>query len=60
MILAQDRQQATVFARVGNDWVGHIFSGDALLEMPEIGISIPLAELYEGVSFPQPDAPVIG
>lgn len=60
VILTQDRQQATVFARVGSDWVGHIFSGDALLEMPEIGISIPLTELYEGVSFPQPDPSVTG
>ncbi len=55
VILVQDRQQATVFARVGSDWVGHIVSGDAVLEMPEIGITVPLAELYEGVSFRQPD-----
>jgi hypothetical protein len=25
------------------------------LEMPEIGIPVPLAELYEGISFRQPD-----
>ncbi len=60
VILVQDRQQATVFARVGSDWVGHIVSGDAVLEMPEIGIAVPLAELYEGVSFPQPDTAVAG
>jgi Uma2 family endonuclease len=51
VMLAQDRQFATVFARVGNDWVGHIVSGAATLDMPEIGIEIPLAELYESVSF---------
>jgi Uma2 family endonuclease len=51
VMLEQDRQAATVFARVGGDWVGHIVSGDATLEMPEIGIEIPLAEFYEGVSF---------
>jgi hypothetical protein len=55
VILVQDRQQATVFARVGSDCVGHIVSGDAVLEMPEIGITVPLAELYEDVSFRQPD-----
>jgi Uma2 family endonuclease len=60
VMLVQERQQATVFARVGNDWVGHIVSGDDVVEMPEIGISIPLTELYEGVSFPQPDASVTG
>jgi len=51
VMLAQDRPFATVFARVGDDWVGHIISGAAVLEMPEIGIGVPLAELYEGVSF---------
>lgn len=49
VMLEQDRQAATVFARTGGDWVGHIVSGDAILAMPEIGIEIPLAELYEGV-----------
>jgi Uma2 family endonuclease len=60
VMLAQDRQQATVFARVGDDWLGHIVLGDGVLQMPEIGIMVPLAELYEGVSFPQPDASVVG
>ncbi|MEA2737226.1 MAG: hypothetical protein QOH05_533 [Acetobacteraceae bacterium] len=52
VMLAQDHQLATVFARVEDDWVGHIISGDAVLAMPEIGIEVPLAELYVGVSFP--------
>jgi Uma2 family endonuclease len=59
IMLAQDRQRATVFARTGDDWVGHIVSGDAILAMPEIGIEIPLAELYEGVSF-EPAIPATG
>jgi Uma2 family endonuclease len=46
IMLAQDRQHATVFERIDDDWVGHIMSGDAILHMPEIGIEIPLAELY--------------
>jgi Uma2 family endonuclease len=41
VILEQDRQAATVFSRDRGDWVGHV--------MPEIGISVPLAELYAGV-----------
>jgi Uma2 family endonuclease len=60
VMLAQDRQQATVFARVGDDWVGHLVSGNAILEMPEISISVQLAELYEGVAFQPPGATVIG
>jgi Uma2 family endonuclease len=51
VMVAQDRQHATVFERIGADWVGHILSGDAVLLMPEIGIEVPLAELYAGVSF---------
>lgn len=51
VMLEQDRQGATVFARVGDDWAGHIMSGEAILAMPEIGIEVPLAELYEGVTF---------
>ncbi|PPQ27088.1 Uma2 family endonuclease [Rhodopila globiformis] len=54
VMLSQDDQRATIFARAGDDWVGHIASGDAILEMPEIGIEVPLAELYEGVSFDRP------
>jgi Uma2 family endonuclease len=56
VLLDQDRQRATVFARVDTDWIGHIVSGDATLEMPEIGIGVPLADLYEGVSLePNPE-----
>lgn len=57
VMLAQDRQLATVFARVGDDWVGHIVSGAAVLDMPEIGIEVPLGDLYEGISF-EPGASV--
>jgi Uma2 family endonuclease len=51
VILTQDRQRATIFARDGGDWVGHITSGNAILRMPEIGIDLPLAELYAGLDF---------
>jgi Uma2 family endonuclease len=57
VMLSQDRQSATVFARVANDWVGHILSGDTILSMPEIGIELPLAELYEGVALEPPANP---
>jgi Uma2 family endonuclease len=52
VMLEQDQQAATVFARAGDDWVGHVVSGDVVLDMPEIGVAVPLAELYEGVAFP--------
>ena len=49
VMLEQDRQAATIFARQDGDWVGHILSGDASIAMPEIGIDLPLGELYDGL-----------
>jgi Uma2 family endonuclease len=48
VIFEQDRQAATVFSRHHGDWAGHLVAGNAALGMPEIGISVPLAELYVG------------
>jgi len=55
VILEQDRVAATVFAREGADWAGHVLADDAILAMPEIGIEIPLAEFYEGLVFETPE-----
>lgn len=56
VILEQSRPAATVFSRAGDDWVGHIVLGETDLALPEIEIILPLAELYEGVTFsPTPD-----
>ncbi|HLI77833.1 MAG TPA: Uma2 family endonuclease, partial [Acidobacteriaceae bacterium] len=52
VMLEQDGIAAMVFERVGGDWVGHLLTEDAVLRMPEIGIEIPLPELYEGLEFP--------
>jgi Uma2 family endonuclease len=52
VMLEQVRQAALVFVRLGEDWSGRVFAGDVVLDMPEIGIEVPLAELYEGVAFP--------
>ncbi len=55
VMLEQTRQAATVFARVGEDWVGHVLTGAAMLAMPEIGVELPLADLYTDIEFPPPD-----
>src|SRR5487761_2348230 len=47
VMLEQDFVGALVFARAGDDWVGHVLGADAVLAMPEIGIDVPLADLYE-------------
>jgi hypothetical protein len=31
------------------DWVGHIVGPDTILDMPEIGIAVPLPEFYAGI-----------
>lgn len=54
VILEQDQPAATVFERRDNDWIGHLLVDDAVLDMPEIGIKIPLADLYEGLTFEKP------
>jgi hypothetical protein len=55
-MLEQDRPGATVFSREHDDWVGHVLPGDAVLALPELGIELSLSELYEGVTFEEPDA----
>lgn len=58
VMVEQDRQGLTVFTRANDDWVGHLIAGDTVLAMPEIGVDLPLSEIYEGLSFPtqEPDA----
>ena len=52
VMLEQSRRGATVFSRSGNDWIGHVLTDDNDLDLPEAGISLSMAELYEGVTFP--------
>jgi Uma2 family endonuclease len=54
VMLEQDSQAATVFTREGERSVGSLLTGDVVLAMPEIGIELPLAELYEGLDLSQP------
>jgi Uma2 family endonuclease len=54
IMLEQTRIGATVFARAGESWIGTVMLGDATIEMPEIGVAIPLAEFYRAVDLPPP------
>lgn len=51
VMLEQERVGATVFSRSEAGWKGDVLADDAVLAMPEIGIELPLAELYEGLDF---------
>ena len=54
VMLEQDRVGATVHVRAQNGWSVLVLKDDDILAMPEIGLSIPLAEFYEGLEFEAP------
>ncbi len=56
VLLEQDRIAATVFTREGGDWIGRLFGEGDALAMPEIGITLPLAELYADLDLSEPPA----
>lgn len=57
VILEQDHAAAIVFARKGEDWVADIVAGEeTVLRLPEVGVEVPLMELYEGVELAEPHA----
>jgi Uma2 family endonuclease len=52
VMLEQDGVGATVYARSGGAWTHEILVADSEeLALPEIGVSLPLAELYVGLVF---------
>jgi Uma2 family endonuclease len=51
VMLEQERVGATVLVRSQDGWSALILKDDDTLEMPEIGLAIPLAEFYEGLTF---------
>ena len=53
VILEQDRPAATVLRRAGTGWgAGEAVGPQDVLVLPEVGIDVPLAELYLGVAEP--------
>jgi len=55
VMLEQNQVAATVFARDGDKWTGTILRNDAILAVPEIGVELPLRDLYAGVELPPPE-----
>ena len=51
VMLEQDRIGATVHVRAQDGWSVLVLKDDDTLAMPEIGLSIPLAEFYDGLEF---------
>ncbi len=49
VLLEQDRMAATVLVRTGEGWTET--PAGAVLDLPELGIAVPLASAYRGVQF---------
>ncbi len=54
VILEQKTIAATVFERLGGTWTAYATTEADTLHMPEIGIGVPLAELYESLDLAMP------
>jgi Uma2 family endonuclease len=57
VILEQDGIAATVFSRMGGDWIARALTDGDVLQMPEIGIELSLSEIYADVNFAVPEDP---
>ena len=56
VLLEQDRIAATVHIRAGETWITQLVFAEDTLSLPEAGLELPLAELYEGVDLTPPNA----
>ena len=55
VMLSQQSIAANVYERSGSQWIGTLVTSlDAMLAMPELGIELPLAALYDGLTFDVP------
>ena len=56
--IEQDRPEVIVERRTLEDWKIEVFAGlEAVVRLPTLEIDLPLAELYERVTFPNPTEP---
>ena len=51
VMLEQDRIGATVHVRAQDGWSVLVLKDEDTIAMPEIGLSVPLAEFYDGLEF---------
>ncbi len=61
VIVEQSRVAALVFWRRAEEWVSLVLTaGDAVLDLPEIDVTVPLGEFYAGIDLaeaPEPSTP---
>lgn len=52
VLMAQDRPTVELFSRAGGDWIPSLVRGlENALHVPSLGVTLPLAEVFEGVEF---------
>lgn len=57
LLIASDGVYAELHRRAGAQWIIEILRGrEAALPLSSVGVKISLAELYEGIALPDPDA----
>jgi Uma2 family endonuclease len=54
VILEQDSIAATVFARHDGDWLARPVIGEDVLDLPEIGVTVKLTDIYADIEMPEP------
>lgn len=57
VILEQTKAAAVILNRGPDGWRRVVVPGTGAIDLPAIGLSLPLAELYDGLTFPQPEPP---
>ena len=57
VIFEQTSIGATVFARDGDRWSASVLIAGDTLDLPEIGIALPVDECYAGLALPEPHPP---
>ena len=60
VILQQTHAGAIVFSRKGEDWMTETVVAEGVLQMPEIGLHIPLADIYADVELSAAAQPISG
>lgn len=56
LMLEQTRVFATVITRIATGWSIVLAGPEGVIAMPEIGVDLPVSEIYDGLMFPA-DAP---
>ena len=52
-MLEQTQVFATVITRMATGWSIALAGPEAVIAMPEIGVDLPLSEIYDGLTFPE-------